>query len=377
MARSGPAVLTPALRAATPAKPEGKPAAAPATALASSPAPSPTPEQSAQAFVELLYRQIMRRQAGQQEIEAWASNLLAGMSEREMIERFVTSTEFVNRFKGLTPAHPPGHYYSPVVDPRELVGARAPRRKIEPADIPGITLDVKEMRRWWQANARTLRSTPFPDKEDARWRYYAHNEIFPIGDAVVLRAMIVENRPARIIEIGSGFSTAVMLDTIDEHALPTAITCIEPYADRLRSRLRPEDARITTIIEKPVQEVPVETFTSLSAGDILFIDSTHVLKTGSDVHYELFSILPALKPGVIIHFHDMHYPFEYPDRWIFELQYSWNEVYAVRAFLMYNNGFRITFMNSLFQLYGKDLIPDILPRFNQNPGASLWLKKVA
>ncbi|MCC6736261.1 MAG: class I SAM-dependent methyltransferase [Bauldia sp.] len=349
-------------------------------AAASGPQPTaapPTAEQSAKAFVELLYRQIMRRQAGEHEIEAWARNLLAGMSEKELIQRFITSTEFVNRFKGLSPAHPPGHYYSPVVDPRELTGARAPNRKIDPADIAGITLDVKEMRRWWQANARSIRSTPFPDTEDGRWRYYAHNEIFPIGDAVVLRAMIIENRPARIVEIGSGFSTAVMLDTIDEHRLPTTITCIEPYAERLKSRLRPEDARITTIIEKPVQGVPLDLFAGLSVGDVLFIDSTHVLKTGSDVHYELFSILPALKPGVIVHFHDMHYPFEYPDRWIFDLQYSWNEVYAVRAFLMYNNRFRVTFMNGLFQLHGQDLLPETLPRFNQNPGASLWLKKVA
>ena len=87
---------------------------------------------------------------------------------------------------------------------------------------------------------------------------------------------------------------------------------------------------------------------SLEPNDFLFVDSTHVLKTGSDVHYELFYLLPRLNPGVLVHFHDVGYPFEYPDKWIYELNYSWNEAYALRAFLMFNAEFSIKFWNSLY-----------------------------
>lgn len=331
---------------------------------------------AARSFVGLLYRHILQRQPDENELKLWSDHLVNGMTERDAFDRFISSVEYRKRFTGFNPAHPPGHYYSPIVDPRELVGTRKPNRNIEPSEIPGIRLDVADMRRWWQANAKTLRSTPYPQHAEPRWRYYADNKIYPIGDATVLRAMIVESRPGRIIEIGSGFSTACMLDTIDEHGLQTRIVCIEPYADRLKSRLRPEDKSRLTIIETPVQEVAVDTFKSLAPGDILFIDSTHVLKTGSDVNYELFNILPALAPGVVIHFHDMHYPFEYPDQWIYDRQYSWNEVYAVRAFLMYNSRFSVTFMNSLFHSRCQDLVMETLPRFNENPGGSLWIRKV-
>lgn len=332
--------------------------------------------EAARSFVGLLYRHILQRQPGENELVTWSNHLLNGMTEREAFDRFIASVEYRKRFTGFNPAHPPGHYYSPIVDPRELVGPRKPNRDIDPADIPGIRLDLAEMRRWWLANARTLRSTPYPQHAEPRWRYYSDNNIYPIGDAAILRAKIVENRPARIIEIGSGFSTACMLDTIDEHGLKTNVVCIEPYAERLKSRLRAEDTARVTIIETAVQEVAVDMFKALLPGDILFIDSTHVLKTGSDVNYELFNILPVLAPGVVIHFHDMHYPFEYPDQWIYDRQYSWNEVYAVRAFLMYNSKFAVTFMNSLFHLKCQDLVEETLPRINENPGGSLWIRKV-
>jgi hypothetical protein len=100
------------------------------------------------------------------------------------------------------------------------------------------------------------------------------------------------------------------------------------------------------------------------------------MKTGSDVHYELFKILPSLKPGVIIHFHDMHYPFEYPNAWIFESNFSWNEVYALRAFLMHNEDYQIEFFNSYFRQRFGEVIRATYPRFLENPGGSLWLKKV-
>jgi hypothetical protein len=127
------------------------------------------------------------------------------------------------------------------------------------------------------------------------------------------------------------------------------------------------------IINKPVQETDIEMFDVLDENDILFIDSSHVVKTGSDVNFELFEILPRLKKGVIVHIHDIPYPFEYPREWVIERNYSWNEVYAVRAFLMYNNSFEVLFFNDQFGQLCGDLVARDAPAMSTNYGGGLWL----
>lgn len=331
--------------------------------------------EAAEEYVQLLYRHLLQRDPEHGELAQWTSEIVGGMGAGRALQLFVDSTEYRQRFEGVRPAHPPGHYYSPIVNPAELKDLGLPRRPAAPADLHGIDLDPGAMRAWWQANARTLSLTAFPSEPDSSRRYFSNNGIYPIGDATVLRALIAERRPALIIEIGSGFSTACMLDTIDEFRLRTAIVAVEPDPARLRERLRVEDFERVELIERPVQAVPLELFGRLKANDILFIDSTHVLKTGSDVHHELFTILPRLAPGVLIHFHDIHYPFEYPDDWIFERRYSWNEVYALRAFLMHNRAYGILFMTSYFATIGQDLINRTCSQFSINPGGSLWLVK--
>jgi hypothetical protein len=178
-------------------------------------------------------------------------------------------------------------------------------------------------------------------------------------------------KPSRIIEIGSGFSTACMLDSSEEIGITPEITCIEPYADRLKSLLRPADK--VEILESPVQDVSVDRFKALEKNDILFIDSTHVLKSGSDVHYELFEILPVLKSGVYVHFHDLMYPFEYPPDYVFDTNYSWNEAYAVRAFLMYNRVFAPFYSSSLLLQLENAYVKKLYPDFPANPGSNLWI----
>lgn len=124
-----------------------------------------------------------------------------------------------------------------------------------------------------------------------------------------------------------------------------------------------------------VQDVSPETFSSLDAGDILFIDSTHVLKSGSDVHFELFEILPRLQAGVVIHFHDIPYPFEYPDEWIVERNYSWNEAYALHAFLAFNDSFRITLWNSFLAATKREHLDLAGSKFPENPGSGIWITR--
>jgi hypothetical protein len=129
-------------------------------------------------------------------------------------------------------------------------------------------------------------------------------------------------KPKEIIEIGSGHSSAIMLDT-NEICFDNKInlTFIEPYPEeRLMKILKDSDKISHTIINKKVQSIDLDTFLSLSENDILFVDSTHVSKVGSDVNFILFEVLPALKPGVLIHFHDIFYPFEMPKHWVLEMQ---------------------------------------------------------
>jgi len=127
------------------------------------------------------------------------------------------------------------------------------------------------------------------------------------------------------------------------------------------------------IIGDTVQSVPLDTFKKLQAGDILFVDSTHVSKTGSDVNHILFEILPVLNPGVIIHFHDIFYPFEYPKEWVLR-GYNWNEDYILRAFLMYNNAYEIKLFPDYLHRHHKEVFAE-LPLTYKNTGGSFWLEK--
>lgn len=224
---------------------------------------------------------------------------------------------------------------------------------------------------------------PFSEKKNNHDRYYFDNLYFTYGDAISLYSMIRIFQPKRIIEIGSGFSSAEMLDINDRFfAYRMRLTFIEPYPERLLMLLRDQDGEIVTIKEKRVQQVPKDIFSELSANDILFIDSSHVAKTASDVLYILFDILPCLSAGVLVHFHDILWPFEYPNIWINEGR-AWNEAYFVRAFLQYNTTFEILFFNSFMEVHHSKFLLDRLPLMLKVPSikttlgnTSLWLRKL-
>ena len=129
------------------------------------------------------------------------------------------------------------------------------------------------------------------------------------------------------------------------------------------------------IIETGIQDVPLSRFDVLQRNDVLFINSTHIVKTCSDVVFELFEILPRLKPGVVIHFHDAFYPFEYPREWVINRNYSWNELYALRAFLMGNRDWEIIMFNDYFVRTERALVERTAPEVLQNAGGGLWLRR--
>ena len=165
-----------------------------------------------------------------------------------------------------------------------------------------------------------------------------------------------------------------MLD-VNEHFFNNeiALTFVEPYPVRLNSLLKTSDKKQTNIVESFVQDVDLELFKTLKKDDILFVDSSHVVKTGSDVQHILFNILPILNSGVYIHFHDVFYPFEYPKKWVLN-GFNWNEDYFLRAFLMYNNDFEIALFSDYLHKFHKSVF-ESMPLTYNNTGGNLWIRK--
>ncbi len=281
-----------------------------------------------------------------------------------------------------TPPHPgvafvpPGHFYSPLPD-LDAVEAQAERLYTPPTHDDGIRLNLDAQKRLLTELGQYERGFDWSDHETPGRRYFIENGYFEQGDGMILYAMIRHFRPRRLIEVGSGHSSALAMDTNDRYCDPKMeLSFIEPYPDRLRALMRSDDADQVKLYVAPVQEVPLELFETLEANDILFIDSSHVAKMGSDVNHLFFTVLPRLKPGVLIHVHDVFYPFEYPLEWMRQGR-AWNELYLLRAFLQFNAAFEIVLYNNLMWHHAPGLVKQHLPIMAINPGGSIWLRKVA
>jgi predicted O-methyltransferase YrrM len=272
-----------------------------------------------------------------------------------------------------------GHYYSPIPSRKEVRRDRTRIFDRSLRELPGIDLDDAGQVALLEALARYYPEQPFTPEPSPHTRYHLRNSWFAGADGLMLHLLMRHAQPQRVLEVGSGFSSLVMLDT-NERFFDNRIrlTFVEPNAERLLSRLRPGDAALARIVERRVQDVDLALFRELEAGDILFIDSSHVSKVGSDLNHLLFSVLPELAPGVLVHFHDIPYPFEYPQEWI-EYGFAWNETYLLRAFLQYNSTFRIRLWNSYLALAHADLLEDWMPLWTTTVdfgvGGSLWLER--
>jgi hypothetical protein len=273
---------------------------------------------------------------------------------------------------------PPGHFYSPIPSMEEVRRNETHLFDCSLRELSGIDLNVEGQLNLLGQLTQFYGEQPFSAEPSAGLRYYFANGAYSYSDAIFLYCMIRFARPKRIIEIGSGYSSFVMLDTnelfFDDEI---RLTFIEPYDARLRSRLKDKDSdlEVVKIIPKKVQEVELARFDELVSGDILFVDSTHVAKVGSDVNCILFDILPRLSQGVFVHFHDMFYPFEYPKEWIEEGRF-WNEDYIVRAFLQFNSAFQIRIWNQFLGAFHPEKLLESMPLCMKNTGGGLWLQRV-
>ncbi len=273
---------------------------------------------------------------------------------------------------------PPGHFYSPIPALAEI---RRDAARIFPAQMPhqiaGIDLRESAQLALLEQFARYYPEIPFQERPTKGLRYHFDNRAYSYSDGIMLHCMLRHLRPRRLVEIGSGFSSCVTLDTNElflDGELQT--TFIEPYPDLLNSLLSAADRQRVTILAQRLQDVDLSVFTQLQAGDVLFVDSTHVSRVDSDVNRLFFEILPALAAGVAIHVHDMFYPFEYPQHWIYEGR-AWNELYLMRGFLQYNSNFEILLLNTFMEHFHRPFIEQHMPLCLKNTGGSLWLRKTA
>lgn len=293
-----------------------------------------------------------------------------------IVEAFRNRSQTIKNLKdqidkeGLFPA---GHYYSPIPSDAEVL-AYLESKKTPGDELPGIDLHKQHQHDLLNEYAQFYEELSFPEEKTAEFRYYYLNEWFSYADAIFLYCFLRKHLPKRIIEVGSGFSSALMFDTIDGFfPQKPEITCIDPDTRRFDSLMMESDRAWVRLIDKKVQEIPLEIFTELESGDLLFIDSSHVVKCGNDLCLLMFEILPRLRPGVFVHFHDVFYPFDYPSIWLRQGRY-WNENYFLRAFLLNNFEWNIYFFNTYVHLFFGDVINEIMPLCAKNPGGSLYLQ---
>jgi len=268
------------------------------------------------------------------------------------------------------------NYYQPIPDTRMLKEILWEKH----SSLIGIDINEKEQLKYLELFS--LRYKNEYDSFLAKYKGVPHeyilNSSFDSVDAEILYCMIRHFIPGKIIEVGSGYSTYLSAQAIlknNEEGNPCKLIAIEPYPNEIIRRGFPG---LSELIPNKVEEIPLSQFESLAENDILFIDSSHVLKIGSDVQYEYLEILPRLKKGVIIHIHDIFMPAEYPKKWVLKDWRFFNEQYLLQALLMFNDTFKIIWAGSYMHIYHSDKLGKAFGSYNKVkkwPG-SIWLKKI-
>lgn len=206
-------------------------------------------------------------------------------------------------------------------------------------------------------------------------RFYVQNPAFGPGDCDLYYLLVRNIKPKRIIEIGSGYSTLVCLEALKKNALDnahTSLCCIEPYEMNWL-----EQTPGIELIRESVEKVPISVFSELEENDILFIDSSHIIRPENDVLFEFLELLPRLRKGVIVHIHDIFSPRHYPSDWLQKEFRFWNEQYLLEAFLYYNDSFEILYsLNHLKNEAFAETKKTLTTLGSKDEPASFWLRKV-
>ena len=220
----------------------------------------------------------------------------------------------------------------------------------------------------------------FPkEKTSDPHQFYINNGSFESVDCEILYCMIRYFKPKKIVETGSGFSTLLSAQAILKNKKENNIDCeliaIEPYPWGF---LKTGFLGLKKLISKKIQEIPLIEFDQLKRNDIFFVDTSHVLKIGSDVQYLFLEILPRLNKGVIIHFHDIFIPSDYPKSWILKSYRFYNEQYLLQTFMVFNKSFEVLWAGSYMHLKNADRLETTFKSYNRDkrwPG-SFWIRRI-
>jgi len=272
----------------------------------------------------------------------------------------------------------PVHYYQPLPDTRRLNGNLWKRL----GALPGVDLNERfqlDLLSQFVAEYRSEYESFPREKQKEPFQYYVNCGFFESVDGEILYCMVRHFKPLRIVEIGSGFSTYVSAQAVRRNEQESAKTCelvaCEPYPNNV---LKGGFPGLSRLIEKRVEEIPLSEFTGLEENDILFIDSSHVLKIGADVQYEFLEILPRLKPGVLVHVHDIFLPSEYPKDWVLRDLHFFTEQYLLQAFLAFNSSFEVLWGASFMHLKHPGELEKAFSSYDKSrvwPG-SFWMRRI-
>jgi Methyltransferase domain len=266
----------------------------------------------------------------------------------------------------------PVHFYQPIPDTQSLPQTLWDR----PSELVGIDmndsvqLDLLQ-NRFPKFRSEYERFLTRPTGDSGR--FYLNNGLFDGTDALVAYCMIRDFQPQLTIEVGSGFSSLILGEAAVKNK-NSALICVEPFP---RDFLRRGFPGLRSLIEKKVEDIDLEFFSQLGSGDILFIDSSHTVKIGGDVNYLFLEVLPRLKPGVIVHVHDIFFPFDYPRDWVMDEFLFWTEQYLLQAFLSFNSQFEVLMGNSYIAHH---YMEDLKATFTNSPwwgGGSFWMRRRA
>lgn len=262
------------------------------------------------------------------------------------------------------------HFYQPIPDTSNLPVSLWQQKSA----LNGINMNAEQqlqlLREAFSNFYEEYRQFPKQKTKDPT-KFYFNNGAFGGTDALVLYCMVRHFKPNLVVEVGSGYSTLVTLEAarINEN---TRLVCVDPYPAPF---LEPRRLGIQELHPHKVQDVNLDVFRRLESGDILFIDTSHVVKIGSDVNYLFLNVLPLLKPGVIVHIHDIFFPNDYPREWVIDQKIFWNEQYLLQAFLMYNSAFDVLFCNSYAAAHFMDDFKRVFPNSPWWGGGSFWMQR--
>jgi predicted O-methyltransferase YrrM len=285
-------------------------------------------------------------------------------------ENNMPATYRILRRFGILPVR--DHYYEPLINPQKHLKNPLDRDRY----LPGIDMNIEYQLELLKQFKFGDELNVLPRQHTKKREYHFNNGRFDSGDSEFLYNMIRHFKPARMIEIGSGMSTlmaqhAFQKNKKENNGYDYIHTCIEPYEVPWLESTGVE------VIRKKAEDLPLDLFRNLQTNDILFIDSSHIIRPQGDVLTEFLEILPGLNPGVIVHIHDIFTPKDYPADWIFTKHRLWNEQYLLEAFLSNNSKYSVMgALNFLRNHYPNELYaacPVIGTQPNRQPG-SFWIR---